>query len=77
MFFVVVVGFENSDWFACLYPSRYTADYRFGIVMMAPGGVFMRVHINRNFFENDLVCTMLFLKTEGQKYSFLEIPSYV
>src|SRR4029434_9824114 len=34
-------------------------------------GVFMRVHVNRNFFENDLVCTTLFLKTEGQKYSFL------
>src|SRR4029434_4030651 len=25
----------------------------------------------RNFFENDLVCTTLFLKTEEQKYSFL------
>jgi len=71
VFFVVVVGFENSDWFAYLYPSRYTGDYRFGIVMTAPGGVFMWVHINRNFFENDLVCTTLFLKTEGQKHSFL------
>ena len=35
------------------------------------GGVFMRVHVNRNFFENDLVCTTLFFKTEGQKYLFL------
>src|SRR4029434_2142793 len=34
-------------------------------------GVFMRAHVNRNFFENDVVCTTLFLKTEGQKYSFL------
>ena len=35
--FVVVVDFENSDWFAWLYPSHYTAAYRFGIAMMALG----------------------------------------
>ena len=34
-------------------------------------GIHMRAHVNRNFFENDVVCTTLFLKTEGQKYSFL------
>ena len=68
MLFVVVVDFENSDWFAWLYPSRYTAAYRFGIVMIALGGVFMRVNVNIILFENELVCTTLFLKTEGQKY---------
>lgn len=71
MLFVVVVDFEDSDWLAWLYPSRYTAAYRFGIVMMALDGVFMRVHVNESFFENDLVCTTLFLKTEGEKYLFL------
>src|SRR4029434_5611535 len=39
-------------------------------------GVFMRAHVNRNFFENDVVCTTLFLKTEGQKYLFLLITRY-
>ena len=68
MLFVVVVDFSNSDWFALLYPSHYTATYRFGIVIMALRGVFMRVHVKRNIFENDLVCTTLFLKMEGQKY---------
>ena len=67
----VVVDFEDSDWLAWLYPSPYTAAHRFGIVMMALDGVFMRVDVNDNFFENDVVCTMLFLKTEGGKYSFL------
>ena len=62
--------FENSDWFAWLYPSRYTAAYVFSIVMMALGVVLMRVHVNRNFFENDLVCPTLFLKTEGRNISF-------
>ena len=32
---------------------------------MALDGVFMRFDVNDNFFENDIVCTMLFLKTEG------------
>ena len=64
----IVVDFEKSDWFAWLYPSHYTAAYRFGIAMgVFPGGVFVRVHVNRNIFENDLVCTTLFLKTEGQE----------
>ena len=67
----VVVDFEDSDWLAWLYPSPYTAAHRFGIIMMLLDGVFMRVDVNDNFFENDVVCTMLFLKTEGEKYSFL------
>ena len=67
----VVVDSEDSDWLAWLYPSPYTAAHRFGIVIMALDGVFMRFDVNDNFFENDVVCTMLFLKTEGQKYSFL------
>ena len=49
----------------------YTAAHRFGIVIMALDGVFMRFDVNDNFFENDAVCTMLFLKTEGGKYLFL------
>ena len=67
----VVVDSEDSDWLAWLYPSPYTAAHRFGIVIMALNGVFMRFDVNNNFFENDVVCTMLFLKTEGGKYSFL------
>ena len=67
----VVVDFEDSDWLAWLYPSPYTAAHRFGIIMMLLDGAFMRVDVNDNFFENDVVCTMLFLKTEGEKYSFL------
>ena len=66
-----VVDSEDSDWLAWLYPSPYTAAHRFGIVIMALDGVFMRFDVNDNFFENDVVCTMLFLKTEGGKYSFL------
>ena len=66
----VVVDSEDSDWLSWLYPSPYTAAHRFGIVIMALGGVFMRFDVNDNFFEND-VCTMLFLKTEGGKYLFL------
>ena len=69
MLFVVVES-EDSDWLAWLYPSPYTAAYRFGIVIMALDGVFMRFDVNDNFFENDVVCTMLFLKTEGGKYSY-------
>ena len=46
----------------------YTAAHRFGIVIMALDGVFMHFDVNDNFFENDVVCTMLFLKTEGGKY---------
>ena len=64
----VVVDFEDSDWLAWLYPSPYTAAHRFGIIMMLLDAVFMRVDVNDNFFENDVVCTMLFLKTEGEKY---------
>ena len=64
----VVVDSEDSDWLACLYPSPYTAAHRFGIVIIPLNGV---VDVNDNFFENDVVCTMLFLKTEGGKYSFL------
>ncbi len=58
------LGEPRSDWLAWLYPSPYTAAHRFG-------GVFMRVDVNDNFFENDVVCTMLLLKTEGGKYPFL------
>ena len=64
----VVVDSEDSDWLAWLYPSPYTAAHRFGIVIMALDGVFMRFDVNDNFFENDVVCTMLFLKTEWGKY---------
>ena len=67
----VVVNSEDSDWLAWLYPSPYTAAHKFGIVIMALNGVFMRVDVNDNFFENDVVCMMLLLKTEGGKYSFL------
>jgi hypothetical protein len=66
----VVVDSEDSDWLAWFYPSPYTPTHRFGIVIMVLNGVFMRVDVNNNFFEND-VCTMLFLKTEGGKYLFL------
>ena len=72
-----VVDSEDSDWLSWLYPSPYTAAHRFGIVIIALDGVFMRFDVNDNFFENDVVCTMLFLKTEGGKYLFLEIPCYV
>ena len=67
----VVVDSEDSDWLAWLYPSPCTAAHRFGIVIMVLDGVFMRFDVNDNFFENDVVCTMLFLKTEGGKYLFL------
>lgn len=68
----IVVDFEDSDWLAWLYPTPYTAAQRFGIVMMALDGVFMRVDANDNIFENDVVCTMLFLKKKGEGgYSFL------
>ena len=69
--------YEASDWLAWLSPSSYTATHRLGVVMTALDGVFMRVDVNGNFFENDAVCTMLFWKTEGGKYSFLKIPDYV
>ena len=51
----VVVDSEDSDWLAWLYPSPYTATHRFGIVIMALDGVFMRFDVNDNFFENDVV----------------------
>ena len=41
------------------------------MALIALNGVFMRFDVNDNFFENDIVCTMLFLKTEGGKYLFL------
>ena len=66
--FDVITMEERLAW---LYPSPYTAAHRFGIVIMALDGVFMRFDVNDNLFENDAVCTMLFLKTEGGKYSFL------
>ena len=49
----------------------YPAAHTFGIVIMALNGVFMSFDVNDNFFENDAVCTMLFLKTEGEEYLFL------
>ena len=64
----VDVDSEDSDWLAWLYPSPYTAAHRFGVVIMALDGAFMRADVNDNFFENDVVCTMLFLKTAGGKY---------
>ena len=67
----VVVDSEDSDWPSWLYPSPYTAALRFGIVIMALDGVFMRFDVNDNFFGNDVVCTMLFWKTDGGKYLFL------
>lgn len=67
----VGVDSEDFDWLAWLYSVAYTATHRFGIVIMALDSVFMRVDINDKFFENDVVCTMLLLKTEGRKYSFL------
>ena len=67
----VVVDSEDSDWLSWLYPSPYTAAHRFGIVIMALDGVFTHFDVNDNFLENNVVCTMLFLKTEGGKYSFL------
>ena len=69
--FFVVVDSEDSDWLAWLYSSPYTAAHGFGIVIMALDGVFMRFDVNDNFFENIVVCTMLFSKTEGGKYLFL------
>ena len=47
------------------------SSHRFGIVIMVLDGIFMRFDVNENFFENDVVCTMLFLKTERGKYLFL------
>ena len=67
----VVVDSEDSDWPAWLYLSPYTAAHRFGIDIIALNGVFMRVDVNDNFFENDVVWTMLLLKTGGGEYSFL------
>ena len=64
----MVLNSQDSDWPEWLYPSPYTAAHRFGIVIKVLNGVFMRVDVNENFFENDVVCTMLSLKTEGGKY---------
>ena len=61
----VIVDSEDSDWLAWLYTSPYTAAYRFGIVVMALDGVFMPVDVNEIFFEYNVMCTMLLLKTEG------------
>ena len=68
---MLFVDSEDSDWLAWLYPSPYTAAHRFGIVIMALDGVFMGVDVNDNFFENDVLCTTLLLKTEGGIYLFL------
>ena len=62
--FKVVVDSEDSDWPAWLCPS----PYMFGRVITALNGVFMRVDVNDNFFENDVACTTLSLKTERGKY---------
>ena len=67
----VVVDSEDSDWLAWFYPSPCTAAHRFLIVILALDAIFMRIDVNGNVFENDVVCTMLLLKTEGGKYSFL------
>ena len=66
-----VLGSQTSHYVSVLttmFTSPYTAAHRFGIVMMLLDGVFMRDDVNDNFFENYVVCTMLFLKTEGGKY---------
>ena len=65
-----IVDSEDSDWLQASSFSLHAAQ-RFGRVIMALDGVFMRVDVNDNFFENDVVCTMLLLKTEAGKYSFL------
>ena len=57
--FTVVLDSEDSDWLAWLHPSPFTAVHRFGRVIMVLNSVFKRVD---NFFENDVVCTMLLLK---------------
>ena len=69
----VVADSEDSDWLAWLYPSPYTAAHRFGIVMMALNGVFMLVDVNDNFFENNVVCTMLLLETPAILHSHLYV----
>jgi hypothetical protein len=48
----VAVDSKDSNWLAWLYPSPYTAALRFGIVIMVLEGVFKRVDVNDNFFEN-------------------------
>ena len=71
----VVVDSEDFDWLAWLI--FLPALPPFGIVIMALDGVFMQVDVN-NFFENDVVYTMLLLKTEGgEEDLFLKIPGYV
>ena len=64
----MVLDSEDSDWLAWLHPSPYTAAHRFGVVITALDSIFKRVDVNDNFFENDIVCTMLFLKTEEGRY---------
>ena len=54
----VVVDSEDSDWLAWLYPSPYTATHRFGIVIMALDGVFMRF-VNYNFLKT-LLCAQCY-----------------
>lgn len=68
---VVGVDSEDFDWLAWLYSFPYTATHRFGIVIMVLDRVFMRVDVNDKFFKNNVVCTILLLKTEGGKYLFL------
>jgi hypothetical protein len=44
------------------------------MALIALNGVFMRFDVNHNFFENDVVCTMLFSKTEGGEIRFYKYP---
>ena len=45
------------------------------IVITALNGIFMRVDVNDNFFENNVVFTMLFLKTKGGILFFSKYPA--
>ena len=58
-----------------LFETPYTAAHRFGTVKMVVNGAFMQVDVNDNFFENDVVCTMLLLKTEGGNIHFSKYPA--
>ena len=72
----VVVDSEDSYWLAWLYPSPYTAGHRFGIVLMALNGVFMRVDVNDKLFENVVVCTVLLVKSGGGKIVYVNVNVY-
>ena len=68
----MVLDSEVFDWLAWVYPSPYTAAHRFGIVIMAHDGVFMRVDVNA-FLKT--MCAQLFLKTEGGNIGFSKYPA--